>query len=282
IFLLKKDRNKKLHILHISSPDESLTQNIHLFTTAFDCSISELQDQVIKLREITDSVEEVHRNTTIGSLSGGVFGAAGGIMTLIGLALTPVTLGGSLGLTGLGIAVAAGAGVTGAVSTITDLKKQKKSRKKIKTILNSIQNKLNPMLKILKEIELSLTEIPRSQPTDLSTRNAQIGLGLGRGAGYAVETVRLSNVVELGAVVSGTVNAASAVTGIIASLFIVLDLFFIAKYTKELKEIDKYYKDGSERSNTVKFVHAMKETVKSLNETLDKLREARKQFTVNP
>uniref|UniRef100_A0A3B1K5Q3 Uncharacterized protein n=1 Tax=Astyanax mexicanus TaxID=7994 RepID=A0A3B1K5Q3_ASTMX len=259
-------------------PEESLINNTKLFTAVFDSSISELQDQVNKLNEITEGIERTHRSATVGSLKGGIIGATGGVTSIVGLALALFTMGASLMVTAVGVGAAVVGGVTGAVSNITDMIKQKTFRKEIETVLKAIQDKLNPLLKFLEEIELRLEEIKRSQPTGSSTQTAQIGAGLGRGAGFAVEAIQLINFLELGkaaAQVSRTVKAAGALTGVLSGIFVILDIVFIVKDAKELREIDKEQKDGSERSDTVKFIQTMKETVICLNETLKELWEIR-------
>ncbi|KAG5846274.1 hypothetical protein ANANG_G00148040 [Anguilla anguilla] len=70
----------------------------------------ELQPKLKELDGVADGLERVHFGTTVGSLTGGVIGAAGGITTIVGLALAPVTLGASLIVTGVGIGVAAAGG----------------------------------------------------------------------------------------------------------------------------------------------------------------------------
>ncbi|XP_049328104.1 apolipoprotein L2-like [Astyanax mexicanus] len=258
-------------------PEESLIRNINLFTSLFDSSISELQNQINKLKEITERVEKIHRNTTIGSLSGGVISAVGGILTIVGLALTPFTLGASLIVTGVGVGVAVSGGVAGAASNITDLINQKVSRTEIEKILKTVQDKLPPILKHLEEIEIRLDEIQQFDPTDPSGRKAQIGFGLGRGVGYSAELLRLVNVVEIGKVtaqVSRTVKAAGAVTGVLAGLFLVLDVVFVVKDAKELYNIN----NGNGKSAISKFIKGMKVTVGQLTETLDQLQGVRNRF----
>ncbi|XP_072526173.1 apolipoprotein L3-like [Salminus brasiliensis] len=255
-------------------PDESL---IEFFTSAFDGNIYELRDLVNQLSEITDRVERIHRNTTIGSLTGGVIGAAGGITSIVGLILVPFTLGASLIVTGVGIGVAVAGGVTGAGANITDMVHQKTSREEIETILEEFQSRLSPIIKSLQDIKLRLDEIQRDGLTDPSTQRAQIGFGVGRGAGYAAEFVRLINFVEIGKVaaqVSRTMRAAGAITGVFSGVFLLMDIVFIVKDAKELYEIDKDQKDGSGNSAISQFIQKMKETVDHLNQTLDKLKEA--------
>ncbi|KAL0153970.1 hypothetical protein M9458_050727, partial [Cirrhinus mrigala] len=75
-------------------------------------TIEELNQSLKVLEELANSLETVHYNTTVGSLTGSVVGLAGGITSIVGLILTPLTLGASLVVTGVGIGVAVAGGVT--------------------------------------------------------------------------------------------------------------------------------------------------------------------------
>ncbi|RXN12507.1 apolipo L3-like protein [Labeo rohita] len=87
----------------------------------FDINHQSLISQIMKLNDITDEIESVHKNTTMGSLVGSSIGAVGGITALVGLALSPFTLGASLSLTTVGAVVGAAGGATGAVSNFTNV-----------------------------------------------------------------------------------------------------------------------------------------------------------------
>ncbi|ROL29789.1 GTPase IMAP family member 4 [Anabarilius grahami] len=63
----------------------------------------ELYKTLDALRELADGLEKVHFNTTVSSLTGGVVGLARGITSVVGVILSPFTLGASLIVTGVGI-----------------------------------------------------------------------------------------------------------------------------------------------------------------------------------
>lgn len=73
------------------------------FISVFDRNIPDIQALIKKLKELIDSLETIQRNTTIGSLSGGVLWAVGGITSIAGLILDPFTLGASLIVMGISI-----------------------------------------------------------------------------------------------------------------------------------------------------------------------------------
>ncbi|KAI4881530.1 hypothetical protein NFI96_008385, partial [Prochilodus magdalenae] len=250
----------------------ALIQNIRLYIQHFDYSSAELRALIRKLNTITHDLETTHRNATIGSLSGGVIGAAGGITSIVGLVLAPFTLGASLIVTGVGVGVAVAGGVTGAASNITNMVRQKTFREEIDEILRTFQNKIYPMIKCLEVIEPGLEVIQRAELKDSCRQKVQAGFGIARGAGHAAELIRMVRFAEIGKVaaqVSRTVRVAGTLTGVVSGLFIALDIFFIAKDVKELLEIDEQKKDGSEKSKIVKFIQEMKNTGEHLQQTLN-------------
>ncbi|KAI4885637.1 hypothetical protein NFI96_017936 [Prochilodus magdalenae] len=268
-------------IEHCVPEDGSLLTKIQLYTTPFDSNVSELQALIDKLTGITDDLEATHRSATIGSLSGGVIGAAGGITSIVGAILAPFTLGTSLIVTGVGIGVAVAGGVTGAVSNITDMVRQKTSRQEIEEILNTFQNKISPIIECLKDLEVLLNEVQTMELNESSTQRIQAIFGATRGAGHAAELIRLVNFAEIGAVaaqISKTVRVAAAMTGVISGLFLLFDIAFIIKDIKELREIYKEEKDGSEKSDIVKFIQEMRNTCDHLTGTVKELRGHRKKL----
>uniref|UniRef100_A0A8C4SAU8 Uncharacterized protein n=1 Tax=Erpetoichthys calabaricus TaxID=27687 RepID=A0A8C4SAU8_ERPCA len=69
-----------------------------------------LEECLGKIEEIASAMDTVKRNVSIVSVSTGTVGIAGGVLCIIGLVLTPVTLGVSSILSIVGTAVGAGAG----------------------------------------------------------------------------------------------------------------------------------------------------------------------------
>ncbi|XP_036032584.1 apolipoprotein L3-like, partial [Onychomys torridus] len=76
----------------------------------------ELEQQIRKLRALADKIDKVHRDCTITQVVASSTGAVSGVLTVLGLALAPVTAGVSLGLSATGLGLGAAAAVT-SVST---------------------------------------------------------------------------------------------------------------------------------------------------------------------
>ncbi|XP_036032504.1 apolipoprotein L3-like [Onychomys torridus] len=72
----------------------------------------ELEQQIRKLHTLADKIDKVHRDCTITQVVASSTGAVSGVLTILGLALAPVTAGVSLGLSATGLGLGAAAAVT--------------------------------------------------------------------------------------------------------------------------------------------------------------------------
>lgn len=200
-----------------------------------------------RLRALADGLERVHEGTTIGSLTGGVIGAVGGITSIVGLVLAPFTLGASLIVTGVGVGVGAVGGVTAGASNITNMINQSSDRKAVRSIIKEIEQKISAVVTWLLEINSGLQAISSQCPEAPSTDSTfteenlrRVGLRAGKGLGGIVELVRLvrvANIGQLAAQTSRAVRVAEVATGVLSGLFVAVDIFFIAMDAKEIQHI---------------------------------------------
>lgn len=265
-----------------------LVENINIFCAFFPGDHQHLKGQIRHLDEITDQVETVHRKTTIGSLTGGVIGAAGGITSIVGLVLAPFTLGASLAVTAVGVGIAAAGGATGAASNIANMVRQKSLRKTIEDILTDFQDKINPVLISVNKINGRVAKMQEYSKVALLTHKAEAGMGVGRGAAGLVQAVRLAKAINIGRVAaqaSRAVNVAGKLTTVLSGLMLILDVVFIAKDAKEIHEMKKLkkkaQKDGNQKlsvaeankikSNMLKFINEMRNTSRHFEDILHEL-----------
>ena len=80
----------------------------------------QLEDSIAKLHALADKVDKVHRDCTISSVVANSAGAVSGVLTILGLALAPVTAGISLGLSATGLGLGAAAAVTSVSTSIVE------------------------------------------------------------------------------------------------------------------------------------------------------------------
>ncbi|XP_027138885.1 calcium/calmodulin-dependent protein kinase type 1D-like [Larimichthys crocea] len=243
-----------------------------------------LQTQLEKLRSVADSLERVHQGTTIGSLTGGVIGAAGGITSIVGLILAPFTLGASLIVTGIGVGVGVAGGVTAGVSNITKMVNQSSDRKAVESIIKEFNEKTDAIALWLQEIGNSLQalyashsgDIPNIEDSPLGQNNsARFGTVVGRGIGGISELTRLLRVVNIGEIAaqaSRVVRVAEIAGGVLSTLFVAADIFFIAMDAREIHQIRQKQADGTPCSEIMKFVQSIRHAAKELQKVLDEFK----------
>lgn len=211
-------------------------------------TVVELQESLQKLRALADGLESWHFGTTVGSLTGGVIGAAGGITSIVGLILAPFTLGASLIVTGVGVGVAVAGGATAGISNITNMVSQTSDRRVVKNIIREFQEKMNSVVLSLQHIcegldalNLSVSDEDGSpQRTGTTGSMAKVGIRMGRGLGAIPELVRLAQVANFGKLAAQTARAVRVVevaTGIFSAFFLAVDAYFIAVDAKEIHNI---------------------------------------------
>ncbi|CAO2601818.1 Apolipoprotein L3 [Lemmus lemmus] len=80
----------------------------------------ELEERIRKLHALADKIDKVHRDCTVTQVVANSTGAVSGVLTILGLALAPVTAGVSLGLSATGLGLGAAAAVTSVSTTIVE------------------------------------------------------------------------------------------------------------------------------------------------------------------
>uniref|UniRef100_A0A671Y3E1 Calcium/calmodulin-dependent protein kinase type 1D-like n=1 Tax=Sparus aurata TaxID=8175 RepID=A0A671Y3E1_SPAAU len=245
-------------------------------------TVDHLQTQLGKLTSVADSLERVHQGATIGSLTGGVIGAMGGITSLVGLALAPFTLGASLVVTGVGVGVGVAGGLTAGASNITNMVNQSSDRKAVEGIIKEFDEKISAVPLWLQEISSSLQTIGRCNEGDIPDDEksnqanwARFGTRVGRGLGGITELfrlVRVANIGKIAAQASRAVRVAEVATGVLSGLFVAADIFFIALDAKEIHHIRQTQEDGTTSSEIMTFVQSIRRAATELQDVLDEFK----------
>nr|XP_023695324.1 serine/threonine-protein kinase Nek4-like isoform X1 [Paramormyrops kingsleyae]XP_023695325.1 serine/threonine-protein kinase Nek4-like isoform X1 [Paramormyrops kingsleyae]XP_023695326.1 serine/threonine-protein kinase Nek4-like isoform X1 [Paramormyrops kingsleyae] len=261
-----------------------LNQDIEAFKNFYDQDVGDILSLVKKLEMTADGLERVHFGTTVGSLTGSVVGAAGGITSLVGLILAPFTLGASLIVTGVGIGVAVAGGATSAVSNITNMVNQSMDRKTIEETISEYRDKMEPILMSVEDIITGIHTVQDHESYTNVANMAQAAFRAGRGLGGIAELVRLTQVINVGKVAAQAARAvrvAEAFTGVLSALFIALDVYFIVKDAKEIHSIRQGSQQQDEiKSATMKLVANIREMVSQFMEKLGELECIRAEFKI--
>ena len=90
------------------------------FLDAYSRVKLELEESIRKLHALADKVDKVHRDCTISRVVASSSSAVSGVLTILGLALAPVTAGVSLALSATGLGLGAAATVTSVSTSIVE------------------------------------------------------------------------------------------------------------------------------------------------------------------
>lgn len=227
-----------------------MQKGIRVFNKLFSERAESLWQHVIDLNSIADGLDKFSKNTKIAQITGGSTSAIGGVATIAGLALAPVTMGTSLIVTAVGLGVAAAGGLTSAGAGISNQVNNSMDRKKVERIVQDYQEKmvdLNKCLKFIKQgienlkkfdlIKMKNHAYNRDFPV-LSTSFYEDGAMAGKAilinANEIMRVVQIANVA--GSTAARAVQIASMATGVLTGLFVGMDIYFVAKDSKELKK----------------------------------------------
>ncbi|XP_044146679.1 apolipoprotein L3-like [Bufo gargarizans] len=222
---------------------QQIEEYLHDFKDTLTLLIENIGSCITEMTTIADELDKFHRGATIASVTGSSLGITGGIATIVGLALAPVTLGASLIVSGVGIGVAVAGGVTGASASIADTINMKKKSQRVQELIDQINEMMAYLKEISENINLKVVNLQCRSDGDELLNLARV---VGRGALSTMELSRISQLGKITAVASRGaqlatrgVQAAAAISGVLAALFIILDAVFIIKGAVDLHKGSK-------------------------------------------
>uniref|UniRef100_A0A8C3HW63 Lysine-specific metallo-endopeptidase domain-containing protein n=1 Tax=Chrysemys picta bellii TaxID=8478 RepID=A0A8C3HW63_CHRPI len=221
-------------------PDEFLTCN-------FQGSLSIMKDidelltllpardrvkrHIDELREIADAIDKIHKGATIANIAGGTVGIAGGITTIVGLCLIPVTFGASLIVSLTGLAVSTAGGLTSAAATTTDIVTSTVKRETVEKVLQECQTDVEHIKDYAERIAEKIQNLKDNEKKGFVLAIPQIGSGAGRAV---LNTMKMVKAGQLLANVGRIARFAGAATHVLTALTLGLDIFFVAKDSMDL------------------------------------------------
>ncbi|KAK6471486.1 apolipoprotein L3-like, partial [Huso huso] len=120
-------------------------EKVEEFIKRFEKKKPKIEKYIKELLGIADKLDKVNMDCAIAKTTGSCASAVGGILTIVGLALSPVTLGASAIVSAVGIGVGVAGGATNAGTTITKFVKDRNDNKKVDRILNKIQKQMTAL-----------------------------------------------------------------------------------------------------------------------------------------
>nr|CAI9694277.1 unnamed protein product [Rangifer tarandus platyrhynchus] len=106
----------------------------------------QLEEFIGKFHELADKVDKVHKGCTISNVVGYSTGAVSSILTIVGLALAPVTAGASVVLLATGIGLGAAAAVTHVSTSIIEHVKKSSAETEASHMMSSVVKKWKLLL----------------------------------------------------------------------------------------------------------------------------------------
>ncbi|KAL1280687.1 hypothetical protein QQF64_015287 [Cirrhinus molitorella] len=251
-----------------------------LFVSLFNQRGASLQRHILELLALADTADSFHKKTVSAAVGGGVASVAGGIATITGLILAPFTFGTSTIVTAVGISVATAGSITSATANITDAVQSKMDRKKVEKMIQGYQDEISDIRDCLEFMQEGMNTLQEwdfkgyseSVVNTSLSRNIKHVMKEGGRAGKAlmINTERLISTVKVLGVAGGAAKAAKAIsitTGVMSTLFLALDVFFLAKESNELRKGAK-----------TKFASKLREVCKELQHGLLELNKVKTQL----
>ncbi|KAM9745374.1 uncharacterized protein ACNS7B_009764 [Menidia menidia] len=131
-----------------------------------------------QLEESAVQLDRMNKGAKISSVAGSSVGAIGGVLSIVGLALIPVTAGVSLALTMTGVGLGVTSGVNSLVTTATEMGVNLTQQKKAKEVFQSF-------MEDVARLQDFLDEVSRQTVAKMETDGVKVAVGVGKIFGKA-------------------------------------------------------------------------------------------------
>ncbi|XP_019950000.2 apolipoprotein L2-like isoform X2 [Paralichthys olivaceus] len=132
------------------------------FITDFSKRQPRMLEFLNKLEKNATQLDRMHKGAKISSVAGSSVGATGGVLSIVGLALMPVTAGLSLALTVTGIGLGITSGINSLVTTLTEIgvnaTQQKKAREVFQSFMEDVQSLQECLEKVTSQADSKIEE----------------------------------------------------------------------------------------------------------------------------
>ena len=233
------------------------------------------EETIQKIESLINDLKVHHRNVNISRITGSGVSIAGSLIAILGFGLAPVTLGGSIGLTAGGIAMAVAGGGAVASSSIVDTIIQKSNVKQAQQHLREDYDQLHT-IQVITKIRNTVVATNERKECPGMRRRRVVGEVLGQGfirastVGVRTAEIAAAHTLEIGAAalrVGGTAARSVAAVGLVLNVVLIpINLVEIVRSSVSLAK-------GSQ----TKAVEKLIEIVKQLKQQLRELRSAGKQ-----
>uniref|UniRef100_A0A3B3IAX6 Apolipoprotein L n=1 Tax=Oryzias latipes TaxID=8090 RepID=A0A3B3IAX6_ORYLA len=145
--------------------------------SSFMKEFSERQPRMLQfLKELEENavqLDRMNKGAKISSVAGSSVGAVGGVLSIVGLALIPVTAGVSLALTMAGVGMGVTSGVNSIVTTATELGVNRTHQKKASEVFQSFMEDVT-------KVQDCLEEVSKQAISQLEAGSIELAVGVGK------------------------------------------------------------------------------------------------------
>ncbi|XP_034448428.1 uncharacterized protein apol isoform X3 [Hippoglossus hippoglossus] len=209
----------------------------------FISDFSKRQDRMLEflndLEEGAIQLDRMNMGAKVSSVVGSSVGAVGGVLSIVGLALIPVTAGVSLALTMTGIGMGITSGVNSAVTTFTEIgvnaTQQNKAREVFQKFMEDVQSLQECLDKVTSQADTKMEESIITVALGVSKGLGKVGV-IAKGIDALVDAASATKLLKNEELIAGVAKgplalSKSARAGFIAlnALFLGMDIFFICK-----------------------------------------------------
>uniref|UniRef100_A0A671Z0U4 Apolipoprotein L n=1 Tax=Sparus aurata TaxID=8175 RepID=A0A671Z0U4_SPAAU len=143
------------------------------FISEFNERQSRMLQFLTDLEEVAVKLDSMNKGAKLSSVAGSSVGAVGGVLSIVGLALIPVTAGVSLGLTIGGAALGVTSGVNSVVTTTTEIGVNRTQQKKASEVFQSF-------MEDVQSLQGCLEEVIRQIGSNLEASDIELVVGVGK------------------------------------------------------------------------------------------------------
>ncbi|XP_047199718.1 uncharacterized protein LOC118123370 isoform X1 [Hippoglossus stenolepis] len=214
---LSRDEMRRM-LDHINQLDE-IRMNKHfrmvfLFQEESFCDFisdfSKRQDRMLEflndLEEGAIQLDRMNMGAKISSVVGSSVGAVGGVLSIVGLALIPVTAGVSLALTMTGIGMGITSGVNSAVTTVTEIgvnrTQQNKAREVFQKFMEDVQSLQECLDKVTSQADTKMEESIITVALGVSKGLSQVGV-IAKGIDALVDAASTTKLLKTEELIAG-------------------------------------------------------------------------------
>ncbi|XP_066214388.1 apolipoprotein L6-like [Saccopteryx leptura] len=245
---LQRDKDDVLMDEDVEQQDGDLSPEERIFLEEFHFLKEELEKFIRELQAFADDIDKSHRAFTTTNVVTSSISAISGVMSILGLALAPVTAGGSLVLSIAGGSLGTAAGATNIVSNIVEYFHNKNVQAQVSSQFSILDQEVKkaeekaPNINIGKAAIDSYTTIKNISKNVHAFKIARANPRLANAAERLLTTGRVSarSSRQVQKAFGGTTlmmtKTARLVSGTVAGLSLCADLYVFQKDLKELTE----------------------------------------------